>query len=89
MADSDEFELEKIPTGIEGLDKMLEGGLIKGRPYVLCGRPGAGKTIFCMQFLRKGVERGENSMYVTLEEPVSEIQQNIKVLGWDIDKICH
>src|SRR5207245_4676979 len=46
----------KIGTGIPGLDKMLHGGFVPGRPYIVSGPPGAGKTILAMQFLREGLE---------------------------------
>ena len=74
--------IRKIPSGIPGLDKMLEGGFIEGRPYLIIGGPGAGKSIFTMQFLMVSLTRGENALYVTLEEPFDEIRQNMATFGW-------
>jgi circadian clock protein KaiC len=76
-------ELRKIRTGIPGLDKMLRGGLIEGRPYLVTGGPGAGKSIFVMQFLMQSVRKGEEALYITLEEPYNEIRQNMAQFGWD------
>jgi KaiC/GvpD/RAD55 family RecA-like ATPase len=66
---------------------MLNGGLIAGRPYLLSGEPGAGKSIFGMQFLMQAVKEGKSGIYVTLEERKSGLEQNFKVFGWDINKI--
>lgn len=77
----------KVKTGISGLDKMLNGGLIAGRPYLLSGEPGAGKSIFGMQFLWQAVQEGKTGIYVTLEERKKGLQQNFQVFGWDINKI--
>lgn len=77
----------KVKTGISGLDKMLNGGLIAGRPYLLSGEPGAGKSIFGMQFLWQAVQEGKSGIYVTLEERKKGLQQNFQVFGWDINKI--
>ena len=57
--------MRKIRTGIAGLDKMLHGGLIENRPYLVIGGPGAGKSILAMQFLMGSISRGENALYIT------------------------
>lgn len=75
--------LRKIRTGIPGLDKMLNGGLIENRPYLVTGGPGAGKSIFVMQFLMQSVRKGEDALYITLEEPYDEIRENMALFGWD------
>jgi predicted ATP-dependent serine protease len=67
--------MRKTPSGIPGLDKMLNGGFIEGRPYLIIGGPGAGKSILTMQFLMVALNRGENALYVSLEEPYDEIRQ--------------
>lgn len=79
--------MDKIPTGIPGLDEMLEGGLIKGRPYLVCGGPGAGKTIFGMQFLLEGAEKRERGLFIALEESAEEIRQNMSEFGWNLHNI--
>lgn len=87
LTDKPENIMRKIPSGIPGLDKMLQGGFIEGRPYLVIGGPGAGKSIFTMQFLMVAISRGENALYVTLEEPYDEIRQNMATFGWDTSKV--
>jgi len=79
--------MRKLATGIAGLDKMLNGGVIEGRPYLVVGGPGSGKTIFCVQFLMEGLKKGEKCLYVTLEEPAEELRENMALFGWDISKV--
>lgn len=79
--------MERISTGIAGLNEMLQGGLIKGRPYLITGGPGAGKTIMCMQFLMEGVKNNEKGLYVALEEQVHELREDMGVFGWDLQRI--
>jgi KaiC/GvpD/RAD55 family RecA-like ATPase len=78
---------EKVKTGIAGLDDMLEGGLIPGRPYVVSGASGTGKTTLAMQFLREGAKAGEDVMYVALDEPPNEVKSNLSAFGWDLERI--
>ncbi|MDG6225215.1 MAG: ATPase domain-containing protein [Candidatus Thermoplasmatota archaeon] len=70
----------RISTGISGLDSMLKGGLIEGRPYAVMGGPGAGKSILGWQFLHEGAIKGEQTLYVTLDEPHDEIRANMDSL---------
>jgi KaiC/GvpD/RAD55 family RecA-like ATPase len=79
--------MERIKTGISGLDEMLDGGLIEGRPYIVVGVPGVGKTILGMQFLMEGVKRREKGMYISLEESAEELAQNMSVFDWDLRPI--
>lgn len=65
----------RISTGIEGLDEILAGGLIKNRNTLLRGPPGAGKTIFGLHFLAAGVENGETSLFLNLGEPSEYVQE--------------
>jgi KaiC/GvpD/RAD55 family RecA-like ATPase len=78
---------ERVSTGVKGLDTMLRGGLIKGRTYLIKGGPGSGKTILSMHFLHEGAKRGENVVYVTLEESVDEVVEDMKAFGFDMSKI--
>jgi len=73
--------IKKIPTGISGLDMMLNGGLIEGRPYSVVGGPGSGKSILSWQFLTEGAEKGEVCLYITLDEPHDEIRDNMNSIG--------
>ena len=74
----------RIPTGIRGLDEMLRGGLIPNRTYLVKGSAGSGKTIFSIQFLLEGAKRGENVIYVTLEESGDEVLENMELLGLNL-----
>ncbi len=78
---------ERVSTGIEGLDKMLRGGLIKNRAYLVKGGPGTGKTILSMHFLVEGANRGERVVYITLEEAEYEVRENMEALGFDLSKV--
>ena len=77
----------RVSTGIEGLDKMLNGGLVPGRPYVLSGTAGSGRTTAGVQFLQQGVRQGERALLVAIDEPPAEIRENVRYLGWDVGKI--
>jgi KaiC/GvpD/RAD55 family RecA-like ATPase len=77
----------KIQTGIGGLDKLLHGGFVPGRPYIVSGPPGAGKTILAMQFLREGLEGGERCLFVALEEPPNELKVNMRAFRWNLDDL--
>jgi KaiC/GvpD/RAD55 family RecA-like ATPase len=79
--------INKVRTGVEGLDKMLGGGLIPRRPYIVSGPPGSGKTTISMQFLKEGLDRGERVLFVALEEPVNEIKYNMDSLDLNIGGI--
>jgi len=80
------FSLERVPTGVQGLDKLLEGGFVKGSTVLLTGGTGTGKTIFCTQFLLDGLKRGERCLYITLEETPGDIMADTERFGWDLKK---
>jgi len=77
---------ERIPSGIPGLDKLIEGGFVKGSTILISGGAGTGKTIFCAQFLMEGLKRGENCMFITLEESPEDIIGDVQRFGWDLQK---
>jgi len=79
--------MEKVKTGIPGLDEMLGGGLIKNRPYLICGGPGTGKTILAIQFLMQGLKENEGCLFIALEEPSKQLIENMSEFGWDIREI--
>jgi circadian clock protein KaiC len=66
---------------------MLRGGLIPGRPYVVSGPTGSGKTTLGIHFLQAGVRLGERALLVAIDEPPAEIRENVRSLGWDVGKI--
>jgi circadian clock protein KaiC len=73
-----------IPTGIEGLDNILGGGLVADRIYLIDGDPGAGKTTLGLQFLLDGLRKGERGLYVTLSETLDELSEVARSHGWDL-----
>ncbi|WP_424355384.1 circadian clock protein KaiC [Methanobacterium sp. MBAC-LM] len=76
LLNSDESILEKTLTGIEGLDDITGGGLPQGRPTLVCGAAGCGKTIFAMEFIVHGAERGEPGVFVSFEESIEDLKKN-------------
>src|SRR5688572_20069332 len=81
-------ELPKAPTGIAGLDQITGGGLPKGRPTLVCGGPGCGKTLFAMEFLIRGATQfNEPGAFITFEETSAELAQNVRSLGFDLDQL--
>ena len=78
--------LPKTPTGINGLDEITNGGFPKGRPTLICGSAGCGKTLFGIQFLVKGaVEFNEPGVFLSFEESPSDLSANVKSLGFDLE----
>jgi circadian clock protein KaiC len=76
---------ERVPTGIAGLDRLIEGGFPKGRSILVTGDPGTGKTIFGLQFLMEGLARGEKGIYVAADEGPLDILEQAASLGWDFE----
>ncbi|MFB9294918.1 circadian clock protein KaiC [Persicitalea jodogahamensis] len=82
------FSLPKSPSGIKGLDEITEGGLPTGRPTLICGSAGSGKTLFSMEFLVHGaMEFGEPGVFVAFEEKTDELALNVASLGFDLEKL--
>jgi circadian clock protein KaiC len=79
---------DRAQTGIAGLDLILNGGLPRGRVYLVEGDPGVGKTTVALQFLLDGAARGERSLYITLSETREEVHQVASSHGWSIDGIA-
>ena len=77
-------EIPKVATGIEGLDEITGGGLPKGRPTLVCGGPGCGKTLFSLEFLIHGAARGEAGVFVAFEETEDDLIKNVRSLGHDL-----
>ena len=80
--------LAKSPTGISGFDELTLGGLPKGRPTLVCGTAGCGKTLFAATFLVHGArELDEPGVFVSFEERPSDIVENVASLGFDLDAL--
>lgn len=79
-------KIERVPTGINGFDKLVEGGFEKKSINLITGGSGSGKTIFSVQFLIEGVNRGESVLYVAFEEKKEEFYENMKNSGIDLEK---
>ena len=77
----------KTPSGINGLDEIC-GGFPKGRPTLICGSAGCGKTLFATQFLVKGItENNIPGVFMSFEESSADLTQNVKSLGFDLEKL--
>ncbi|MGD0089380.1 MAG: circadian clock protein KaiC [Planctomycetota bacterium] len=77
--------LAKCPTGIQGLDEVTGGGLPRGRPTLICGSAGCGKTLLAMEFLVRGItEFNEPGVFMAFEETVEELVANVASLGFDL-----
>jgi circadian clock protein KaiC len=80
--------LAKCSTGIQGLDEITYGGLPWGRPTLICGKTGCGKTLMAMEFLVRGaVQYNEPGVFMSFEESAAELKQNFASLGWDLEAL--
>ncbi len=80
--------IAKAPTGIVGLDEITAGGLPAGRPTLICGSAGCGKTLMAMEFLVRGAtEFGEPGVFMSFEEGVEELAANVRSLGFEVDRL--
>jgi len=80
--------LEKCPTGVAGLDEITNGGFPRGRPTLLCGTAGSGKTLLAAEFLVRGVTQyDEPGVFIAFEETCEELTKNVASLGFDLDAL--
>ncbi len=80
--------LPKSPTGIKGLDEITGGGLPKGRPTLVCGNAGCGKTLLAMEFLVRGaIEFNEPGVFMAFEETENELTTNVASLGFNLEDL--
>ena len=80
--------LPKAPTGIVGFDDVTGGGLPRGRPTLVAGGPGCGKTLFGLQFLMKGaLDFNEPGVFATFEETPADLELNVRSLGYDLAQL--
>src|SRR5262245_12843368 len=81
------LDKERSPSGVQGLDNILGGGLPRNCFYLIQGDPGSGKTTIALQFLFEGVRSGESVFYVTLSETRQELLKVADSHGWSLDDI--
>jgi circadian clock protein KaiC len=81
-------QLPKAQTGIQGLDEITGGGFPRGRPTLICGSAGCGKTLLAMEFIVRGaVQYNEPGVFMAFEETQQELSQNVRSLGFDLDQL--
>ena len=86
--DSSKTPFPKSPTGIQGLDEITGGGLPTGRPTLICGGAGCGKTLLAMEFLVRGATQfNEPGVFMAFEETAEELTQNVASLGFDLETL--
>jgi len=84
----EEVQLEKCPTGITGLDEITRGGLPKGRPALIAGSAGSGKTLLSLEFLVHGIVKyNEPGVFVAFEETAEELTKNVASLGFNLNTL--
>jgi len=84
IPDTDAVAIPKTPTGIQGLDDILHGGLPKARVTLVGGGPGTGKTVFGLEFLYRCALSGEPGIFLSFEESAANVRQNALSFGWDL-----
>jgi circadian clock protein KaiC len=75
-------KVERVESGIPGLDKLIEGGFVRNSVNIIAGTAGTGKTIFCCQYLLHGLRNNENCVYFTLEQSKEDILGDVGVFEW-------
>lgn len=80
--------IEKAPTGITGLDEITYGGLPRGRPTLICGNAGCGKTLLAMEFLIRGaIQFNEPGVFIAFEETKQDLIDNVASMGFDLEEL--
>src|ERR1041384_7409961 len=86
--DGSSHALEKALTGIQGLDEITNGGLPSGRPTLISGGAGSGKTLFGIEFLVRGATQfGEPGVFMSFEEALPDLAKNAASLGFDLNRL--
>jgi len=84
----DEIQVDRVPTGIPGLDEMIRGGLERNSNVLVAGTCGTGKTTFCMQYIYNGaVQFNEPGVYVSFEETTGKLKKHMLQYGWDLQRL--
>ena len=90
ITNPDAVSLLKTPTGIKGLDEITGGGLPQGRPTLVCGGTGCGKTLLAMEFLVRGATQfDEPGVFMSFEEKFGELSKNFASLGFDLNELVN
>jgi KaiC/GvpD/RAD55 family RecA-like ATPase len=76
-----------VATGIRGFDGLVEGGLPKGSNVLVTGAPGTCKTIFGLEYLYSGAQKGENGLYVSIDSSIGMLKQQAERFNWDLDAL--
>jgi KaiC/GvpD/RAD55 family RecA-like ATPase len=76
-------DIQRVSTGIPGLDELMEGGFVKNSINLVSGGTGTGKTIFSSQFILDGLKKGENGLYLSLEQSPEDIKRDLARFGFD------
>jgi KaiC/GvpD/RAD55 family RecA-like ATPase len=76
---------ERVSSGIPGLDELMEGGFFKGSVNLITGATGTCKTIFGLQYIWEGLQKGENGVYISLEQEPEDIFADVEQFGWNFD----
>lgn len=80
--------MERLNSGVIGLDEKMQGGFVKGSVNLVTGKTGTGKSAFCVSFLYDGAKKNEAGIYVTTEEPEVDIKADVKsMFNWDIEEL--
>jgi len=78
--------IERVTSGIPGLDELISGGFVKNSVNLISGATGTCKTIFGLQYIWHGLQKGENCVYITLEEEPEDIFADVEYFGWDFQE---
>src|SRR5256886_12162981 len=81
------LSMDRVKTGVVGLDTMLNGGFLPARPYVVSGPTGSGKTVLVAHFLLEGLRLQEPCLLVTLDDPPIEVKATMATFGWNMDRL--
>jgi len=87
MVKEEKLERKWLKLGIPGFDDLLQQGVPKGVNILVAGGPGSGKTLFCLQTLYNAALRGENCLYITMEEPPRRLRMHMEAFGWQVEPI--
>lgn len=76
--------VERVSSGIQGMDELIGSGFQKGKTYLVSGEAGTGKTVFCLQYTLDGLSKGENVVYLTIDERPQHLIQDAQSFNWDL-----